>query len=68
MPATTVLIDYARTLVVPTVYTMIGAALMFIGIFVSTWHKSEALKAESVIYSSDIPREDSSKDSPEKTE
>ena len=40
VPAATVLIDYLRFLAVPSTYSVIGAALMFLGIFVSTWHKS----------------------------
>jgi drug/metabolite transporter (DMT)-like permease len=65
VPAATVLIDYLRSLAIPTIYSIIGAALMFVGIFVSTWHKG-ATSPESLGDGARISSDRSSKDSHEK--
>jgi drug/metabolite transporter (DMT)-like permease len=41
VPAATVLIDYLRGISVPTIYAIAGAGLMFVGIFISNWNKSD---------------------------
>jgi drug/metabolite transporter (DMT)-like permease len=40
VPVVTFLIDYLRNTATPTAFSILGASLMFAGIFISTWHKS----------------------------
>jgi drug/metabolite transporter (DMT)-like permease len=50
VPAVTVLIDYFRHITVPgidSIISAVGAALMFIGIFVSNWHKQGLTEQEN---------------------
>ena len=68
VPAATVLIDYLRTVEVPSVYSISGAALMFVGIFISTWHKSGGSEEESSGNRTNIQTEHSSKDPRERIE
>jgi drug/metabolite transporter (DMT)-like permease len=39
VPATTIFIDYVRGISIPTDYAIVGAVLMFAGIFISNWYK-----------------------------
>ena len=48
VPAVSILIDSVRTLTVPTVIEVVGAIVMFLGIFVSNWNKGSEIKVSSV--------------------
>ena len=39
VPATTILIDAVETSTIPPAISIAGVAVMFVGIFISTWHK-----------------------------
>jgi drug/metabolite transporter (DMT)-like permease len=39
VPATTILVDVAITLSLPNLLAIIGAGVMFVGIFISNWHR-----------------------------
>ena len=43
VPALTILVDYLRGLAVPTYISILGALLMFLGIFISSWNKRSAI-------------------------
>ncbi len=63
VPAVTILIDYIRGISVPTTYSLAGAVLMFVGIFISNWHKGETSEKEdrSLAHSDYQSKENSSK-------
>jgi drug/metabolite transporter (DMT)-like permease len=46
VPALTILIDFLRNVATPSALSILGAALMFAGIFISTWHKSSGFPNE----------------------
>ena len=48
VPALTILIDSIRNLTVPTYFEVIGAIVMFLGIFISNWSKVSESRVSSV--------------------
>jgi drug/metabolite transporter (DMT)-like permease len=47
VPAVSILIDSIRTFTVPTSFEVIGAIVMFLGIFVSSWNRGSQVQASS---------------------
>lgn len=48
VPAVTILIDSLRTLTVPGSFVIIGAIVMFLGIFISNWNKGSQSQTSTV--------------------
>jgi drug/metabolite transporter (DMT)-like permease len=49
VPATSILIDSIQTSTFPTAFEILGAIVMFLGIFVSSWNKGSAQNSTAIV-------------------